>query len=168
VDQVCDRFPGLYQSYYFRRVLALFINFLEAGDGVDGYLLGLPFRIELLVLRSQMLLGSHRGFVRWLGNYLPFVPVNPAGSAATPAGFLGVCRKVTPFAEAAMFNFGEGGLVAENRVDYRGTTVSMRAESWGRVLSSRHICYEDVASDETVVLRSFVTGGLVDLGPGYL
>ena len=168
VDQVCDRFPGLYESVYFRRVLALFINFLEVGVGVDGYLLGLPFHIELLVLRSQMLLGSHRGFVRWLGDYLPFVPVNPAGSAATPTNFLGVCREVTPFAEAAMFNFGEGGLVAENRVDYRGVTVPMRAESWGRVLSSRHICYEDVASDEAVVMRSFVTGELVELGPGYL
>ena len=96
------------------------------------------------------------------------MPVNPAGSASTPADFLGVCREVTPFAEAAMFNFGEGGLVAGNRVDYRGTTVPMRAESWGRVLSSRHIRYDDVASDEAVVMRSFVTGGLVELGPGYL
>ena len=170
VDRVCDRFPGLYRSGYFRHVLALFVGFLERSDDPSAYLLGLPFHIELLVLRSMMLFGCHRGFVRWLGDYLPFVPVNLAGFAPTPADFLGVDRSDSPFMEQEMWNFGEGGLVAENNVDNRGVSVPMRAEFGGDcVPQASRLVYDDVLADETVVLHSFLNGGLVVLGhaPGY-
>jgi hypothetical protein len=166
VDRVCGRFPDLYRSGYFRRVLALFVNFLETSDDAGEYLLGLPIRVELLVLRSQMLLGCHRGFVRWLGDYLPSVPVNPAGFSDTPADFLGVDGEDSSNTEPEMWNFGEGGLDAVNDVSYSGVPVPLHLELVGGSVSRpRSLRYDCLRCDSNVVFHSFVTGELMEFVP---
>jgi hypothetical protein len=104
IADICRRFPGLFRYPSFDALLVGFLNFLEDGEDRDSYFLGcgLPSSVELLVLRSGMLLADHWGFVRWICASLLFVGVS-AGEFVTPPAFIG--------ANLPMQNFGNGGRV---------------------------------------------------------
>jgi hypothetical protein len=118
VTDICRRLPGLFRYPLFADLLAGFLNFLEDGEGRDDYLLGCGLcpSIELIVLRSGMLLGDHWGFLRWLGASLPPVGAT-AGAFTTPPAFLG--------ANLSMQNFGAGGHVATIVLTNTGRVVPM-------------------------------------------
>jgi hypothetical protein len=118
LDGACRRFAGFFRYAFFESLLGGFLNFLEGSRDRDRYCIsrGLPFLIEILVLRSGMLLGDHWGFVWWIGACLPQVGV-VVDLFPTPPAFIG--------ANLPMQNFGGGGHVATIVLDDAGAVLPM-------------------------------------------
>jgi hypothetical protein len=156
---ICRRFPRLFLDSFLDGLFPSFIRFLESHADADDYRseLGMPFAVEILVLRSGMLsFEDHGGLVRWLGACLP--TFGPGVSCfSTPSDFPGVT--------VPMRNFGSGGHKPHVCRDSDGvvlvSTVASRGEYY--VYGNRSIHYRKHPGDERVYFSDIYSGARIVL-----
>ena len=156
---ICLRFPCLSLGAFLDGLLPSFITFLETHGDADDFRsqFGLPFAVEILVLRSGMLsFEDHGGLVRWLGACLP--TFGPGVSCfSTPSDFPGVT--------VPMRNFGSGGHKAHVSRDSDGVVLVSSVASRGEhyVYGNRSIHYRSYPGDERVYFSDIYSGARIVL-----